>query len=327
MPSCCCGPATFWCSTRSPAWCSIRCGTGSPKALFATAGLVFAYLAMFYVLLFYLLSTWPEQAEAINARIAAGEAISAADRTLLADWADLKRDFHPPQEALDREVTKFHGTYAESFAANAEELGRLYALYPLFLFWDALACMVLGMALYKTGVLRGRRSARFYVWLAACGFAVGAAVNAFELWMKVGSGFALQWVSGGSMFTNDLGRVSMALGFVGVVMIVCQRGWWPRARSALAAVGRMALTNYLLQSVFGLLVFHSFVFGAHTLGFGLWNELPRHQLYLVVLGEWAAAIAFSLWWMRRFRFGPLEWLWRALTYGGLPKKGASDDVR
>ena len=55
--------------------------------------------------------------------------------------------------------------------------------------------------------------------------------------------------------------------------------------------------------------------------------LPRHQLYLVVLGEWAAAIAFSLWWMRRFRFGRLEWLWRALTYGGLPKKDASDGVR
>ena len=294
-----------------------------PKALFATAGVVFAYLATVYSGLFYLLSTLPEQAEAIQARLAAGEAVSAADRTLLAEWADLKRDFQPPQELLDREATKFQGTYAESFAANAAELGGLYAVaLPLFMFWDALACMTLGMALYKTGVLRGQRSLRFYVRLAACGFAIGALVNAFELWMKVSSGFALQWVSGASVFTNDLGRVSMALGFVGVVMIVCQRGWWPRARSALSAVGRMALTNYIMQSVFGLVLFHSL-----AIGFGLWNELPRHQLYLVVLGEWAAAIAFSLWWMRRFRFGPLEWLWRSLTYGRLPKTNASNGVR
>ena len=283
-----------------------------PKALFATAGLVFAYLATVYVGLFYLLSTGQGQAEAIQARIAAGEAISAADRTLLADWSDLKRSFQPPQEALAREATKFQGTYAESFAANAVELRGLYAIYPLFLFWDAVACMTLGMALFKTGVLQGRRSTRFYVRLAVCGFALGAAVNAFELWMKVSTGFALPWVSGASVFTNDLGRVSMALGFVGVVMIVCQRDWWSRARAALAAVGRMALTNYILQSVFGLVLFHS-------IGFGLWNELPRHQLYLVVLGEWAVAIAFSTWWMRRYRFGPLEWLWRSLTYGSLPR--------
>ena len=55
----------------------------------------------------------------------------------------------------------------------------------------------------------------------------------------------------------------------------------------------------------------------HAVGFGLWNTLPRHQLYLVVLGEWIVVAALSVWWLRRFRFGPLEWLWRVLTYGRL----------
>ena len=288
-----------------------------PKALFATAGLAFAYLATFYIVTSFALTVLPEQAEAVQARIAAGEAVSAADRTLLAEWADLKANFYPPQEALDREATKFQGSYPQSFAANAAELGGMYAfVYPLFMFWDAFACMVLGMALYKTGVLRGERSARFYVWLAACGFAVGGAVNGFELWMVVRSGFASVWVSGASTVTNDLGRVAMALGFMAVVMIVCRRGWWSRARAGLAAVGRMALTNYILQSVLGLFIFHSF-------GLGLWNELPRHQLYVVVLAEWALNIAFSVWWLRRYRFGPLEWLWRSLTYGRLQQSKAA----
>ena len=272
-----------------------------PKALFATAGLTFAYLATFYVVMFDMLATLSEQAEVIQARIAAGEAVSAEDQERLAEWADLK---HPPQEELDREATKFQGTYAQSFAANAAELGDLYSLFLLWPFWDALACMTLGMALYKIGVLRGARSIWFYVRLAVCGFAIGAAANGFELWRTIRSDFALPWVSIPAV-TYDLGRVAMALGYAAVVMIACQRGWWARTRAALAAVGRMALTNYILQSVFGLCIFHS-------LGLGLWNELPRHQLYLIVLGEWAACIAFSVWWLRRHRFGPLEWLWRRL---------------
>ena len=287
-----------------------------PKALFATAGLAFAYLATFYVTVFWALTTLPEQAEAVQARIDAGEVVSAADRTLLVEWADLKATFQPPQEALDREETKFRGTYVQSFAANATELGGLYSfVLPLFLLWDALACMTLGMALYKSGVLRGVRSTSFYVRLAVGGLAIGAAVNGFELWMMVRSGFALEWVSGASKVTNDLGRVAMALGFTALLMIVCQRGWWARGRAALAAVGRMALTNYILQSVLGVLIFHS-------LGLGLWDELRRHQLYFVVFAEWAVAIALSVWWLRRHSFGPLEWLWRSLTYGRLARRKA-----
>ncbi len=281
-----------------------------PKALFVASGIVFAYLACFYLLMFWLLASLPEQADALQARIAAGEQISASEQALLDEWAELKANFVPTPEALENERIKFGDDYLAAFKANAVDVGLLYAAYPLFLFWDAFACMVLGMALYKTGVLRGARSAAFYGRLAVGGLAVGLAVNAFEVATKAGSGFALHWVSSASSFTNDVGRVALALGYVGIVALVCQRGALERVRGALAAVGRMALSNYILQSVFGLLLFHGFAFG-------LWNELPRHQLYLVVLAQWVAMIAFSVFWLRRYRFGPLEWLWRSLTYGRL----------
>ena len=281
-----------------------------PKALFIASGIVFAYLACFYLLMFWVLAMLPEQADALQARIAAGEQIPASEQALLDEWAELKANFVPTPEALENERIKFGDDYLAAFKANAVDAGRLYAAYPLFLFWDAFACMVLGMALYKTGVLRGARSAAFYGRLAVGGLAVGLVVNAFEVATKAGSGFALHWVSSASSFTNDVGRVTLALGYVGVVALVCQRGALARVRGALAAVGRMALSNYILQSVFGLLLFHGFAFG-------LWNELPRHQLYLVVLAQWVAMIAFSVFWLRRYRFGPLEWLWRSLTYGRL----------
>ncbi len=268
----------------------------SPKALFAAAGVLFAYLFLVYGAMFF----------AFSELARAGD-----DPALLAKYAQLNAAVNPPPAHLALEAMKFEGSYAESFRANARLLGDIYAAaLPLALFWDAAACMLLGMALYKTGVLQGRRSVYFYAVLAAAGFGLGFIVNAWEVTMKVGTDFAPQWVSGISVVTNDLGRTSMALGYVGIVMLICAAARLPRCRHALAATGRMALSNYLLQSVFGFLLFHD-------IGLGLWNELPRHQIYLLVLLQWAVLIAFSVWWLGRYRFGPAEWLWRVLTYGRL----------
>lgn len=281
----------------------------SAKALFATAALVFGYLLLFYGFMFMVLTELPAQAAAVEARIAAGEPVAAEARGVIDEWAALRANFYPPPDALANEQAKFGADYVAAFAANARELGALFSVYPLFFFWDALGCMVLGMALFKTGVLQGERSAAFYWRLAIAGVGVGVAVNAWEVAMKVGSGYAVQWVSGISVPTHDVGRVALALGYVGVIALVCRSGGLARVRSALAAVGRMALSNYILQSVVGLALFHGFALA-------LWNELPRHQLYLVVLGEWLLAVLASVWWLRRHRFGPLEWLWRKLTYYG-----------
>ena len=283
----------------------------SPRRLFFLAGALFAYLAAVYAVLFAVLTYLPAEAEAAAARIAAGETVSAAERGLITEWAALKAELRPPPAQLAQDAVKFQGPYPAAFRANAVLLAGIYGLaYPLFLFWDALAGMALGMALLKIGVLRGARGGRFFAGLAAAGFAVGLAVNGFELAMKIGSGYALRWVSLPTM-TYDIGRFGVATGFVGVIALACRRGWFAPLRRWLAAVGRMALTNYLSQSVIGLLVFTA-------LGFGLWNELPRRQLYLVVLAEWVLLTAWSVWWLRRFRFGPVEWLWRTLTYGTRP---------
>ncbi len=285
------------------------CRNWRPKSLGIAASCIFAYLAISYAAIFLVLSWGPVQAKAVQTRLEAGQAVSAEDRAMLDAWVDLEAMIHPPESIRAREALKFEGSYRQAFAANAEEVGEVYAfVLPMFSIWDAAACMLLGMALYKTGFFQGRRSVRFYTLVAVFGFAFGLSVNGFELAMKISSGYAPQWVSGASMFTNDLGRVSMALGFVSLAMIAWLRDWFARLRQGLAAVGRMALTNYILQSVFGLVIFHDF-------GLGLWNELARHQLYYIVLAEWIVMIWFSIWWLGRYRFGPLEWLWRSLTYG------------
>ncbi|MCE2423516.1 MAG: DUF418 domain-containing protein [Pseudomonadales bacterium] len=285
------------------------CRNWRARSLLTAAGCMFAYLIVLYTATFATVNFMPDQAAAAAARIAAAEAPSPQDQAVVDAWGQVDVQLQPPTYLLEREARKFQGTYAEAFVANAQELrGLLVYGLPVLFIWDAMACMLLGMALYRTGVLTGQRSVRFYTVTAILALAIGVATNAFELAMKIGSGYAPQWVTGGTVITYDIGRVAMAIGFLSLTMIAYRRGWLARLRHGLAAVGRMALSNYILQSVFGFLIFRD-------LGLGLWNDLDRHELYYVVAGQWFVMIAFSLWWLDRYRFGPLEWLWRSLTYG------------
>ena len=101
------------------------------------------------------------------------------------------------------------------------------------------------------------------------------------------------------------GSPLMALGYVGLVVLAWQAG--ARWLGVLAPAGRMALTNYLLQSVVGTLLFYGY-------GLGLWGDVSRMGQTLIVLVVFALQVAASHWWLARFRFGPLEWLWRTFTY-------------
>ena len=107
---------------------------------------------------------------------------------------------------------------------------------------------------------------------------------------------------------NYWGSVLVALGYIGAVMLVCQKSLMRGLTRRLAAVGRMALTNYLFHSIVCTSLFYGF-------GFGLYNHLERFWLFLIVLAIWTVQLLLSPVWLRRYRFGPAEWLWRTLTYG------------
>ena len=105
----------------------------------------------------------------------------------------------------------------------------------------------------------------------------------------------------------DPARLAVAFGHIGVVMLAVKSMRVPWLTRMLADVGRMALTSYLGATLICTTLFNGY-------GFGLFGVLRRHQLYLIVLAIWTAQLAFSRLWLRRFHFGPVEWLWRSLTY-------------
>ena len=102
-------------------------------------------------------------------------------------------------------------------------------------------------------------------------------------------------------------RILLVMAHCSLLMVLWQKGVFRRLFARLRAVGQMALTNYLMQSVLCTLFFFGY-------GLGFYERLAFHQVYLVVFAVWVLQLAYSPIWLRHFRFGPVEWLWRRLTY-------------
>ena len=105
----------------------------------------------------------------------------------------------------------------------------------------------------------------------------------------------------------DFRRMAVGLGHLGLILLFCRSYANSWLATRIAAVGRMALSNYLGQSILCGLLFY-------TVGFGLYGRFTGYYLYLVVAGIWVIQIAFSNWWLQRYSFGPFEWAWKSLTY-------------
>jgi len=226
-------------------------------------------------------------------------------------WLDFEKDFAP--KVIEEELAHRRGGFEHVFQFNLKKSKELFTFQiPFYGVPDALAMMLLGMALFKAGVLNASRSKEFYIRMALIGFATGLTVNLYEVITFWRSSFDIFVGFSYVRPTYQVGRLGMAAGYLATVMLVCKMGMLPWLTGRLAAVGRMALTNYLSHSLICLILFTG-------VGFALVGRLDRWMLYLIVLAIWVFQLLISFWWLERFKFGPVEWLWRFLTYGERPQ--------
>ena len=174
-------------------------------------------------------------------------------------------------------------------------------------FWRAMAMMLLGMALFKWKVLSAERSSAFYTKMTFFGLTAGLILSATGLVLN----FRNEWSMEFSMFLgsefNYVGSVGTALGYVGIVMLISQSNRFKTCKKVFSSVGRMAFSNYILMTLVG-----TFIFYGH--GLGLYGRMERTYQLIITLAIWALILIISPLWLKRFRFGPLEGLWRRLTY-------------
>lgn len=224
------------------------------------------------------------------------------------EFAEAMKDFNPTAEMLDDERAAMLGSYTGYFFHNVAHAIELQTLmFALWGLWRVTGLMMLGMALMKWGVVTASRTPRFYAILAAAGFGAGLPLVWLGSQRLVASDFDVIDMLLVNWHFNYVGSVLIALGWIGMVMLVCKLGALKLLTGALGAVGRMALSNYLAQSLICTTIFCGW-------GFGWWGELSRSQLIIFVVCVWAAQLIWSPLWLSRFRFGPAEWVWRTLTY-------------
>ena len=169
--------------------------------------------------------------------------------------------------------------------------------------YDIGGMMLLGMALFKMGLLTGQVSTQVYLLLTILGYMSGSAIRFLLDYESLDLGPITNVTTG-----YNIGRVLITLGHIGLVGLLFHSRHFIIIKHGLASVGRMALTNYIMQTVISIFLFYGF-------GFGLYASLERYQLTLVCIGVWLFQVVYSNIWLSYFKHGPIEWIWRSMIYG------------
>ena len=172
--------------------------------------------------------------------------------------------------------------------------------------WDVFSMVLLGMAFFKNGIFKAEKSTRYYWIMLLAVYLIGVTVNYWETSYLMKHNFSIQAFYLTDI-THELGRVPTTIGHIGFIMLFIKSGILPFLQRALAAVGQMAFSNYIMHTIICITIFLGF-------GFGMWGKLQRHELYYIVFSIWTFQLIVSPLWLKYFRFGPLEWIWRSLTY-------------
>ncbi|WP_238386781.1 DUF418 domain-containing protein [Natrialba swarupiae] len=223
--------------------------------------------------------------------------------------AEFLTAWQPTDEMIRAEIDAYRGGWIDQMEYRVPTALSFQTVgFAFYTFWRVTGVMLLGMALFKMGILSNERSKRFYRWLLVGGAVFGLALILVGVWYR---GYH-DWAFVESVFFarqfNYWGSLLLAGAYIAGIMLWCRHRADGVVTGALAAVGRTAFSNYLLQTVLA-----TFIFYGH--GLGLFGTLSRIELLGVVVLIWMIQVPLSVLWLRHFRFGPIEWIWRTLTYG------------
>jgi len=278
-----------------------------PKHLLIGATVLFVLATAWDINDYHNLKSINEKSMLANEKKCSGETLSKEETKSIEKWDEKVKDFKATPEQLKDEIAERSKGYWSivMYRVPINQQTESSALYR-YDFWDILAMMLWGMAFFKMGVLTATRSNRFYWIMAFIGYSIGITVNYFETQMIVSNNFSILSFYK-SWSTYNLGRVATTCGHIALIMLFIKSKWLLFLKKSLAAVGQMAFTNYITHTLICNFIF---------LGYGLsmFGKLQRYELYYIVLGIWVFQLILSPIWLRYYRFGPLEWLWRSLTY-------------
>jgi uncharacterized protein len=214
----------------------------------------------------------------------------------------------PTPHMIAKEVAAYQGSWTSQMSRRVPDSVQMETLFFVAAtFWRAGGLMLLGMALFKWGVFSGQRSARLYWGMIAIALLIGIPVTLYGTRSDFASGWDFRYCFFFGTQFNYWASLLVSSGWVGAMMLASKATALFPVTRRLAAVGRMAFTNYIMHSVLCTTIFYGH-------GFGLFGKVERVGQFAIVLVMWTVQLLLSPIWLRYFFFGPLEWLWRSLTY-------------
>jgi uncharacterized protein len=215
------------------------------------------------------------------------------------------------QEILAADLDAFQGGWVENFQMRAHySLEGQTVGFLLHGLWRASGLILVGMGLYRLRILTGRAAPSLYKTFIGIGLGIGLPITALAFFLSYSAGWGDFWIQQFSLQVIYWVGIVVSLAWIGIVMLACRTGCSSWLGRAFAAVGRMALSNYLLHSLLCTFIFYGF-------GLGLYGSVERIGQIGIVAGIWILQLLISPLWLRYFRFGPAEWLWRTMSYGKL----------
>jgi uncharacterized protein len=265
-----------------------------PRLLIGLGGALLAALFVWH---------WSDAGQ-MNTLMAAAMAPDA-DEAARNAWAQASQGFLAPPGFSEQEIAMFRGGFLEALEARARVALLLQITIPFNAGPEAVGQMLIGMGLFRLGFFSLGWSTRAYLVMMALGYAIAAPFAALQTWMIQAAGFE-PLRTHELMVWQSITRPFIALAHASALLLIVRAGLFRSLVSRLEAAGRMAFTNYLMTSVITSLVFCGY-------GLGLYGHLSRAELLWVVAGVWALILLWSRPWLARFRYGPLEWIWRSLV--------------
>ena len=274
------------------------CFRGTPQSRLPKWGIALMLLPAVFTLAFGLLGSAMQSLP--------GEASVEFNKALAEQGREMAMQIEAQRQAYGS------GSFAD---ATAQRIDDFLSMIGFIVIYGAfiLGLFLVGAWFARSGAIaRPEEHVRLFTRLRWVALPVGLAMVLVSYWLEPTMDMGrLDIRASTAQVLQMLGGAVMALSYLAWVVKALHAPATARLFGLLGPAGRMALTNYLMQSIVATLVFYGY-------GLGYFEQLPRAWQPVFVFAFFALQVALSHWWMARFRFGPAEWAWRAATYLDLP---------
>jgi uncharacterized protein len=244
----------------------------------------------------------------IEELVLAGKELTEEQVEIKAQWDEMQPFMAPSDQDLQDDLDVYRSDYVSILKHRAPLIASFHVQSTLaFILWRVGGLMLIGLAMMKLGILSGQRDAVYYKKMVLIGYGLGLPIVLFSAINLYTHEFDSLHLFRVGMIPNYIGSILVALGHIGAVMLLVKAKVCAGLMRRFSAVGRMALSNYLMHSVILTTLFYGY-------GLGLYGEIPRFAQMAFVVGVIGLQLVISPWWLQRYRFGPVEWLWSSLTY-------------